>query len=775
MWLGIDFGTCNSSAALVVNNNLESIADSKKNSYLFPSSVYAGEKETIFVALQADREGKKDPNRYCRRFKQKLKQNGSYQLGDKKYLTEELITYLFTKLKEEADNFLTKINNDDSISSAAIAVPATCGDTERKLIEKAALDAGFTEVALKEESVAAAIYWESRNQLEQSEILLVYDLGGSSFKANLIEKQEGGYKILGQSIELENCAGIEFDRLIYQDLQQSSREVLAELLDFQNKDIQASRARLILIDWCEEIKKQLKERTEIEELIPGSFSDFYHLSRSKFNQIIEPYIRKTISSCQKLIQDTLNSSQKIKGVLLVGGSCQIPWVREIIAKQLQLPILLDSEPELAVCQGMALYGSSLDAKKKAESYLSQGIARFAAREQESAISCLDMALKINPELTRAYYSRGLILYTLGKTKANLEQAVENFDRALSLSPDWQLAFLSRAVTKMSLEDYIGAMGDFYRAGLILDVDAAESELEKIIKALPDFPDRTIENFEFELITVNVEGVEIKRDRLNNNFFSENLGNGAVIEMVAIPGGTFTMGSPVTEGYNWERPEHEVTVKPFFMSKFVITQKIWQVIAALPKISRDLPINLAKFKGDDRPIDSITWEDANEFCARLSKKTGLEYRLPSEAEWEYACRAGTKTPFHFGKTINSNLANYDGNYTYAAEAEGEARGQTTKVGSFPPNAFGLYDMHGNVWEWCSDSWHDNYNSAPSDGSIWLANDKDFPHLPLLRGGSWNNSPDNCRSASRLLFSPECNLDRCGFRIVCTVTNNLSVEK
>ncbi|CAO5017967.1 hypothetical protein MICAER10613_010730 [Microcystis aeruginosa] len=155
----------------------------------------------------------------------------------------------------------------------------------------------------------------------------------------------------------------------------------------------------------------------------------------------------------------------------------------------------------------------------------------------------------------------------------------------------------------------------------------------------------------------------------------------------------------------------------------------------------------------------------EFCARLSKLTVREYRLPSEAEWEYACRAGTTTPFYFGETITGELANYRVNETYAGEAKGEYRGETTPVGQFPPNAFGLYDMHGNVWEWCADTWHDNYDGASGDGSIWTKDGDN--NRSLLRGGSWYCDPVNCRSAPRRVNDRRDNIKYLclGFRVVC----------
>jgi formylglycine-generating enzyme required for sulfatase activity len=237
-------------------------------------------------------------------------------------------------------------------------------------------------------------------------------------------------------------------------------------------------------------------------------------------------------------------------------------------------------------------------------------------------------------------------------------------------------------------------------------------------------------------------------------FSEHLGNGITLEMVAIPGGTFLMGSPGNEAWrsSSESPQHRVTVKPFFMSKFPITQAQWQAVAALPKVKIDLNANPSYFKGADRPVEQISWYYSEEFCLRLSRKTGKVYRLPSEAEWEYACRGGTTTPFQFGETITPEIANY-----------GNKHQGTTPVGNFSANAFGLYDMHGNVWEWCADTWHDNYQGAPDTGSAWSSSDGRL----MRRGGSWSNNPSDCRSAVRLWHSSGGWFNDIGFRAVCAV--------
>lgn len=280
------------------------------------------------------------------------------------------------------------------------------------------------------------------------------------------------------------------------------------------------------------------------------------------------------------------------------------------------------------------------------------------------------------------------------------------------------------------------------------------------------PAPKLSKFAFETLTVNGKGEEISRSSHQAEYFTEDLGNEVKLEMVAIPGGTFTMGAPATENGSTddERPQHQVTVPEFYMSKFQITQQLWKAVASFPKIEHDLNPDSSYFKGDNRPVEKVSWYDAVEFCKRLSKKTGREYRLPSEAEWEYACRAGTTTPFYFGETITGELANYNASETYADEPKGEYREKTTPVGIFPPNAFGLYDMHGNVWEWCADTWHNNYNGAPTDGSAWLeGGNKD---LSPLRGGSWAFDPENCRSASRYINIRRVDrFNQSGFRVVC----------
>ena len=273
--------------------------------------------------------------------------------------------------------------------------------------------------------------------------------------------------------------------------------------------------------------------------------------------------------------------------------------------------------------------------------------------------------------------------------------------------------------------------------------------------------------EFTVVTVNDRGAEVQRVQRRTEFSNEDLGGGIQMGMVKLPAGTFTMGSPDTEEGHQpdESPQREVTVSSFWMGQFQVTQAQWRAVAGLPKVDRDLDPNTSWFDGDDHPVESVAWHDAVEFCARLSQAAGREYRLPSEAEWEYACRAGTTTPFHFGETITPDLANYRGTSSFGNGPTGLYREETTPVGSFGlANAFGLYDMHGNVWEWCADHWHDSYAGAPPGGTPWIEGGDS--NLRMLRGGSWVLTPQFCRSAFRFWFQPVSRNNSFGFRVVCS---------
>ncbi len=271
-----------------------------------------------------------------------------------------------------------------------------------------------------------------------------------------------------------------------------------------------------------------------------------------------------------------------------------------------------------------------------------------------------------------------------------------------------------------------------------------------------------EDFTFEAVSVNERGEVTQRQPHRAQPFVEMLPGGVPLAMVAIPAGHFLMGSRRNEGYADERPQHSVGVPAFWMGQYPITQTQW---AAVMKWTPPY-----RCKGPQRPVDRVNWHDAAAFCACLSEMTGRAYRLPGEAEWEYACRTGTTTPFYVGPTLTTDLANYVGAHIYLAEPEGAYRHGTTDVGSFPPNAFGLYDMHGNVWEWCADAWHDDYDGAPIDSSVWAGD----AATRVLRGGCWHDPPDLCRSAARLKYAQDEGEDYFGFRVALTSLEQTAVE-
>ncbi len=263
--------------------------------------------------------------------------------------------------------------------------------------------------------------------------------------------------------------------------------------------------------------------------------------------------------------------------------------------------------------------------------------------------------------------------------------------------------------------------------------------------------------------VSKRELKIRKETKYAEFISEDLGNGVKLDLVSIPGGSFMMGSPDTEESHQssESPQHLVMVKAFYLGKFAVTQNQYLVI---------LGKNLSSFQGGELPVERVSWHDAQEFCAKLSEKTGRLYRLPSEAEWEYACRAGTSTPFHFGDTISSDLANFDGNHSYGNAPKGQYLQETSPVGAYKvANAFGLYDMHGNIWEWCEDTWHENYQGAPTDGSAWVDNGEKYR---MVRGGGWYLNPPSCRSACRNYFcNPDSHYYNIGFRVVSEAERSL----
>lgn len=300
----------------------------------------------------------------------------------------------------------------------------------------------------------------------------------------------------------------------------------------------------------------------------------------------------------------------------------------------------------------------------------------------------------------------------------------------------------------------------------------------------------LSEFVFDVVTSDARGKVTETRKERARYFIEELNGGVPIEMVEIPGGMFLMGTAageikqisqeskrgverelrdrLQERLQWEAPQHAVKLSSFYLSKYEITQAQWRAVASLPKVSKELMSDPSYFKGGARPVEMVSWDDAVEFCERLSRATGRKYRLPTEAEWEYACRAGARSPFHFGEAILSAWVNYQGKYPYASAPRGVNRQETMPVGSLGlANAFGLYDMHGNVWEWCLDSWHDNYFAAPDNGRSWEASGVNY--IKVIRGGGWDSVASECRVSARNRISSSFRLSGIGFRVAVEVAD------
>jgi formylglycine-generating enzyme required for sulfatase activity len=215
----------------------------------------------------------------------------------------------------------------------------------------------------------------------------------------------------------------------------------------------------------------------------------------------------------------------------------------------------------------------------------------------------------------------------------------------------------------------------------------------------------------------------------------------------------------------QQPQRKVKIEGFYLGKREVTQAQWRAVAALPKVRLELNPDPSFFKGDDLPVEQVSWEEAVEFCERLARATGRQYRLPSEAEWEYAARAGSDSAFAFGETLKTEVANYHGGYRFGIGPAGQYRQTTIKAGSLNvANAFGLFDLHGNVAEWVEDVWRDGYRDAPVDGRAWTGDGDERSRV--IRGGSWNDRSSHCRSAHRTRYESYLYSNTIGFRVALT---------
>jgi formylglycine-generating enzyme required for sulfatase activity/tRNA A-37 threonylcarbamoyl transferase component Bud32 len=392
----------------------------------------------------------------------------------------------------------------------------------------------------------------------------------------------------------------------------------------------------------------------------------------------------------------------------------------------------------------------------------------ATRDPKLDIYCLAATLyfAMTGERPKGAHSRSISLARKGKDALVLPQALrpEISDRihhailvGMEMEPDDRPTTMQEWITLLTTDD-----------GLLSKITPPTLE------SLP------IEPITFTTIELNARGEVMAQPEKSVQAFDQILPGDLRLKMILLPAGSFGMGAPEDEldHYSDETPQHQVTVPRFAIAQTPITQAQWAAIAQLPKVKRKLNSAPSYFSGDDRPVERVNWFEAVEFCDRLTRFCRRPYRLPSEAEWEYACRAGTTTAFNLGATMTTEFANYRGTDdvradrtllgNYGEGPKGVYRGQTTAVRSFPPNGTGLYDMHGNVWEWCADHWHAGYENPPTDGTAWLDFDADENSDRVVRGGSYDISPQNCRSAIRNFNAPDNRYNFIGFRVVLSLS-------
>jgi formylglycine-generating enzyme required for sulfatase activity len=423
-----------------------------------------------------------------------------------------------------------------------------------------------------------------------------------------------------------------------------------------------------------------------------------------------------------------------------------------------------------------------DPKLEYENYLIQLCHRFDRRSYFSSIQLKTLATKqqklgISPEDVNTIEERVLQPY-----REYLKKIIEyEHELTLAVQEGYSLVYL------------LADLKEYQQELQLRDEDIAEIHWRILQPIEPTQTTIFLSTFSFETVRVKVKKInsglfggtklEIVKTPAQAQHFVEELGNGVKLDMVYVPGGQFMMGTDdrqfeehlnhvkkdlsLTEAQidNYRktyagRPQHSVNIPALLMSKYPVSQSQYETI---------IGSNPSRFKGSQRPVEMVSWDDAQAFCQKLANQTNKPYRLPSEAEWEYACRAGTNTPFYFGETISLDVVNYDCRWPYGQATKGFSRISTTDVGIFPANSFGLYDLHGNVWEWCQDNWHKNYQGAPTDGSPRL-NETNYQ---VLRGGSWLFYSGDCRSDARRWGTPDHRAMVFGFRLALPLQPRLSL--
>ncbi|MBD2483935.1 tetratricopeptide repeat protein [Planktothrix sp. FACHB-1365] len=517
MWLGIDFGTSNSSATLMQGWVPSLVRDSRyQNVDSFPTCAYVDPKRGILVGYDAYNQRLRSPSRYKQGFKRELDRPTPYFLGDDEIVPKQLVTKVIEKLKHDAEKIV-----GERLTRVTLAVPATHTELKRSLMIEAGKAAGFEQVALVEEPVAAAVYYAQRSCTKDHEILLVYDLGGGTFDASLIQRQGSGYKFLAPPVGLETCGGMDFDRKIFEDLMKRCSPDQRALLDPNRRDLQALTVRFTYEDSCRKLKENLstKQEDSFPVPLPGELQ-VYRLKRAEFEYMIADYIDQTVQQCRDLLKRAGLTAQKVDRVLLVGGSCQIPYVGQVLERELKRPVARLDDPDLAVCKGSAVY----EGWNPGYTHLQAGIDRAEVGDYQGAISHYNKALQESPNYSRAYVSRGEARCETGNQKEALadveralriepryaeahvalanvylksgdsQKAIEQYDQALRINPNYTTAYSDRGRWHSDLGNQKEALSDWQQAVKITPQTAedytqqgwAYYELEKYQEALDVF-------------------------------------------------------------------------------------------------------------------------------------------------------------------------------------------------------------------------------------------------------------------------------------------------
>lgn len=464
--LAIDFGTSNSSAAVMIDGNLRLVKDPGKQGYSFPSSIYIDKSGKVLIGHFAESKKVKDSRRYHNEIKPDLIQEHPYLLGQNgeyKFTARQLITEILKFFKQEAEK-ITVVLDKGEINDVVITIPATYRKNKRDAMIEAAKNAGFTSVQLIEEPVAAAIYYHQQNPatFKEGNIILIYDLGGGTFDATLIKKWSNGFEVRGQPVGIENCGGINFDRAIFQHLKASCSQQLQEKLSAKGN----SPEKKSLLDFCRHIKHQFSGTTEAIGQIPIDHQ-LYELSCDDFNRMIDVYVEQTIVCCEDLIKSAGVELQDISKVLMVGGSCRLPYIQESVKKRLQSSVLLIDEPELAVCQGAVILKEKLKNSKasleerssniqllknqamtnyKKQSPVERGDKCLKDGDLEQAIYFYKKELQQNKDNIKALFSLGLAYFN----QENKNEARKTWNKVIKLDRDYFEYRMSQVKTNLEI-------------------------------------------------------------------------------------------------------------------------------------------------------------------------------------------------------------------------------------------------------------------------------------------------------------------------------------